>query len=242
MRSPFASILFAGLPLVLAAQAPGPDDPATLAGQIAGDTYISATGLFRIAVPVLPELGGNISDTPNVVTFSDAFATHITIAVVPLDATQRWELSTGSKKDYLVKFFSVLPLADFRQKFPGAAVESATFLPKLQDGALLVYVLLPGGSMFNQRIALFGASDNLPTAKRGNLLFVKGDNIFILSSELAERSTERSLYTKTTAQEDEILRERLLDVLGAIRFTGAAAATPAANPAATPAVAPSVGK
>jgi hypothetical protein len=229
MRSSLASILFIGLPLGLAAQAAGPDDSASLAGQVAGDTYISATGLFRIAVPVLPELGGNITDTPNVVTFADSFTTHITIAVIPLDATQRWELSTGSKKDYLVKFFSDFLLADFRQKFPGSAVESATFLPNLQNGALLVYALLPGGSMFNPRLALFGASDNLPTAKRGNLLFVKGDNIFILSSEIAERATERSLYTKTTAQEDEILRNRLLEVLGAIRFTGTVAATPSAG-------------
>ena len=229
MRSSFALSLVLGLPLVLAAQTPGPDDPGMLAGQVADDTYLSATGLFRIAVPVLPELGGTITDTPNVVTFADAFTTHLTIAVIPLDATQRWELSTGSKKDYLVKLFSGFLLSDFRQKFPGAAVESATFLPKLQDGALLVYALLPGGSMFNARLALFGASDNLPTAKRGNLLFVKGDHIFILSSEMAERATERSLYTKTTAQEDEILRNRLLDLLGAIRFTGAAAATPGAE-------------
>jgi len=200
-----------------------------LAGQIAGDTYVSATGLFRIAVPVLPELGANVTDTINVVTFADAFTTHITIAVFPLDATQRWELSTTSKKEYLVKFFSGFLLSDFRQKFPGSAVESATYLPTVQDGALLVYALLPGGSMFNQRIVLFGASDNLPTAKRGNLLFIKGDNIFILSSEIAERATERSLYTKTTAQENEILQDRLLDVLRKMRFTGAAVATPSAG-------------
>ena len=226
MRLSFASILFIGLPLMLAAQESGPDYPAMLAGQIAGDTYLSATGLFRIAVPVLSELGGTITDTPDVVTFADSYTTHITIAVIPLDSTQRWELSTGSKKDYLVKFFSGFLLADFRQKFPGSSVESATFLPKLQEGALLVYALLPGGSMFNQRVALFGAADNLPTAKRGNLLFVRGDYIFILSSEIAERATERSLYAMTTAQEDEILRKRLLDVLGKIQFTGAAAATP----------------
>jgi hypothetical protein len=229
LRSSLASILFTGLPLVLAAQAGGPDDSASLSGQVVGDTYLSATGLFRITVPVLPELGGNITDTPNVVTFADAFTTHITIAVFPLDATQRWEISTTSKKDYLVKFFTGFLLTDFRQKFPGSAVESATFLPNLQNGALLVYALLPGGSMFNPRLVLFGASDNLPTAKRGNLLFVKGDNIFILSSEIAERATERSLYTKTTAQEDEILRNRLLEVLGAIRFTGTVAATPSAG-------------
>ena len=229
MRSSFALILFTGLSLVPAAQAAAPDDSAALAGQVVGDTYLSATGLFRITVPVLPELGGNINDTPNVVTFADSFTTHITIAVIPLDATQRWELSTGSKKDYLVKFFSDFLLADFRQKFPGSAVESATFLPNLQNGALLVYALLPGGSMFNPRLVLFGASDNLPTAKRGNLLFVKGDNLFILSSEMAERATERSLYTKTTAQEDEILRQRLLGVLMSMRFTGTAAATPSAG-------------
>ena len=83
--------------------------------------------------------------------------------------------------------------------------------------------------MFNQRIVLFGASDNLPTAKRGNLLFIKGDNIFILSSEIAERATERSLYTKTTAQENDILQDRLLDVLRKMRFTSAAVATPSAG-------------
>ncbi len=228
IRSSFASILFLGLPLALSAQAGGPDDSTPLAGQIVGDSYASATGLFRLPLPVLPELGGTITDTPNVVTFADAFTTHITIAVFPLDATQRWELSTSAKKDFLVKFFTGFLLNDFRQKFPGSAVESATFLPKLQDGALLVYALLPGGSMFNQRIALFGAGDNLPTAKRGNLLFVRGDNLFILSSEIAERATERSLYTKTTVQENEILQGRLLDVLGSMRFAAAATTAPAA--------------
>jgi hypothetical protein len=229
MRSCLASLLFTGLPLVLAAQTAAPDDTAPLAGQVVGDTYLSPTGLFRITVPVRPELGGNITDTPNVVTFADAFTTHITIAVFPLDATQRWELSTTTKKDYLVKFFSGILLTDFRQKFPGSAVESATYLPTVQDGALLVYALLPGGSMFNQRVVLFGVTDKLPTAKRGNLLFIKGDNLFILSSEIAERATERSLYTKTTAQEDEILRQRLLDVLTSLRFTGPAAAASSAG-------------
>jgi len=229
MRFSLASILFTGLPIVLAAQSAEPDDSGVLAGQIAGDAYVSPTGLFRIAVPVLPELGANITDTTNVVTFADAFTTHITIAVFPLDATQRWELSTTSKKEYLVKFFSGFLLSDFRQKFPGSSVESATYLPSVQEGALLVYALLPGGSMFNQRIVLFGASDNLPTAKRGNLLFIKGDNIFILSSEIAERATERSLYTKTTVQENEILQDRLLDVLRKMRFTSAAVATPSAG-------------
>ena len=228
MRSSLASILFIGLPLVLSAQADGPDDSGSLTGKIVGDTYASATGLFRVSVPVLSELGGTITDTPNVVTFADSFTTHITIAVFPLDATQCWELSTGSKKDYLVKFFTGFLLTDFRQKFPGAAVESSSFLPTVQDGALLVYALLPGGSMFNQRIALFGAGDNVPTAKRGNLLFVRDDNIFILSSEIGERATERSLYTKTTAQENEFLQQRLLDVLGRMRFTSAAPAAPAA--------------
>ena len=230
MRSRLASILlFTGFPLVLAAQAGGPDDSSPLAGQVVGDSYLSATGLFRVTVPVLAELGGNITDTPNVVTFADAFTTHVTIAVFPLDATQRWELSTGTKKDFLVKFFTDFLLTDFRQKFPGAAVESANFLPTVQDGALIVYALLPGGSMFNQRIALFGATDNLPTAKRGNLLFLKGDNLFILSTEMAERATERSQYTRTTAQEDQILRDRLMDVLGRIRFVGAAAVAPGAG-------------
>ena len=55
-------------------------------------------------------------------------------------------------------------------------------------------------------------------AKRGNLLFVRNGHIFVISIELAERVIEGRSYNKTTAEEDEILRNRLTDIVSKITF------------------------
>ncbi|MFA5266045.1 MAG: hypothetical protein WC378_19660 [Opitutaceae bacterium] len=198
-----------------------------LMGKIQEDRYISPTGQFSMPIPVLEELGGQVTDSSNVVTFEDAFTTHITIAVYPMDNALRQQLATKTKKDFLADFFSQAILPSLLSQSRGSSVESAKFLPKTMDGALLLQTLMPGGTMFLHRIFLFGRHDNIPVAKRGNLLFVRGDSVFIISSELVERSTERSLYTKTTAEEDEILRERLLKILDRMTFT--TATNPSAN-------------
>src|SRR5688572_5185344 len=119
-----------------------------LEGKIEGKTYVSPTGTFKVVIPVLAELGGDITDTPNVVTFQDDFNVHVSIAAFPQDATQRWEHSTRGAKDYLIYFFSNFVLADFKQTFEGVQIESAKFLPGTLDGALLTYILVPGGTMF----------------------------------------------------------------------------------------------
>lgn len=203
----------------------GPPPP-PLAGKIDGKYYVSPTGTFRVVIPVLPELGGDIHDTPNVVTFQDDFNTHISIAAFPQDATQRWEMSTRGIKDYLIYFFSNFVLADFKQSFEGAQVEEgAKFLPQQLDGALIAYALLPGGTMFGDKVAQMDSSDRIPIAKRGNLLFVKNGYIFVISTELAERVIEGKTYKKTKAEEDEILRLRLNDVVDKIQFAKPAAAS-----------------
>lgn len=222
MRLLFALCMLTSLPLL----AQQPMDPGALAGRIDGRTYISPTGAFRVTIPVLPELGGHILDTPNVVTFQDSFNVLCTIAAIPMDATQRWEHSTRGPKDYLAYFFANSVMPDFQETFRGAEVESAKFAPSIGNGALLVYLLLPGGSMFADKLAFAAGSDAVPVAKRGNLLLVRNGWIFILSVELAERVIERSSYKKTTEEEDEILRHRLTDLLGKMTFTAPAESTP----------------
>lgn len=188
-----------------------------LEGKIEGKTYVSPTGIFKVVIPVLPELGGDITDTPNVVTFQDDFNVHVSIAAFPQDATQRWELSTRGLKDYLIYFFSNFVLSDFKQTFEGVQIESAKFVPGLLDGSLLTYLLIPGGTMFGERVPRLSA-DRIPVAKRGNLLFVRNGYIFVISTELAERVIEGRSYEKTTAEEDEILRNRLTDIVSKIAF------------------------
>ena len=197
-----------------------------LEGKVDGKTYVSPTGLFKVTIPVLPELGGDITDTPNVVTFQDDFNVHVSIASFPQDATQRWELSTRGTKDYLIYFFSNFVLADFKQTFMGVQIESAKFVPGTLGGSLLTYLLVPGGTMFADRAPRFG-SERPPTAKRGNLLFVRNDNVFVISIELAEKVIEGKSYNKSTADEDEILRKRLLEMVDKISFSRPPAATPA---------------
>ena len=207
-----------------------------LRGRVDGRTYYSATGDFKVTIPVLPELGGSITDTQNVVTFQDAFNLHVSIAEFPQDATQRWEMSTRGTRDYLAYFFANYVLSDFKRTFQGVQAESAVYVPSLMNGSLLAYILIPGGSMFADRIAALGPLDYTPVAKRGNLVFVKNGDIYVISTELAERVIEGKSYHKTPAEEDKILRARLEDILSKIVFLKNGSAASAADPVAKPSI------
>ncbi len=188
-----------------------------LAGRIDGTSYVAPSGSYRIAIPVLPELGGKVVDTPDVVTFEDDFNTHASIACFKMDATQRWEHEIRGRKDYLIWFFTEFVQRDFQERFPGSRVESAKYIPSIESGALLTYNLLPGGTMFRNRPA-YTEMDEPVVAKRGNLALIRDGFVYVLSIELAEKALERISYNKTVAEEDELLRRRLLELLARITF------------------------
>lgn len=197
---------------------PAQDGPAPLLGQVDGDYYVAANGAYRIRIPVLPQLGGTITDTQNVVVFQDDYSVHLSVGAFPQDATQHWELSTRGLQDYLTYFFGNFIMPDFIRTYPGAKVETATFAPQLLGGALFVYTLLPGGSMFEFRVPNLGASSTPPVAKRGNLVFIQKGYVYVISMELSERVTEGSAYHKTPEQENQILRRRLTDLASTMQF------------------------
>jgi len=85
------------------------------------------------------------------VTFQDQFNVHVSIAAFPMDATQRWELSTRGLKDYLTYFFDTFVMSDFRQMFPNSRIESTSYAPDVMNGAYTIFTLLPGGSMFGDK-------------------------------------------------------------------------------------------
>ncbi|HVU34521.1 MAG TPA: hypothetical protein VHE61_13890 [Opitutaceae bacterium] len=207
-------LAFALLSSVLALRA---QDAPALIGRVNGRTYVSPTGVFKVTIPVLPELGGAVTDTPNVVTFQDSFNVHVSIAAFPQDATQRWEMATRGKKDYLDYFFANFVLSDFKRSFRGVTVEDSKFRPDTMGGALITYILIPGGSMFTDHMPPV-TNGAVPVAKRGNMLFVKNGYIFVISTELAERVIEGSAYKKTPKEEDAILDQKLSDVLDKMDF------------------------
>lgn len=216
------------VPLALLALSIAPLSAQTgLAGRVDGNQYVSPTGAYRITIPVLPELGGKIVDTPEVVTFEDDFNVHASLACFKMDATQRWEHETRGRRDYLIWFFTNFVQRDFQARFPESRVESAKFIPGMEGGTLLTYNLLPDGTMFANRPS-FSATGEVFVAKRGNLLFLRDGHVYVMSMELAERALERRTYTKTTEEEDELLRRRLLELYGRISFTSTPASAPAA--------------
>lgn len=187
-------------------------------GSVDGNTYTAPGGFYSINIPVLPELGGTISDTDNVVVFQDDYNVHVSIGAFPQDATQRWELSTRGLKDYLTYFFSNFVMPDFTQMFPGTKIESTAFNPDQLGGAMLAFTLLPNGSMFNQQVSRFRDSDKPLVAKRGNLVFIRHNVVYVISVELAERVIEGDSYHKSTADEDRILRDRLDQLVSSMTF------------------------
>jgi hypothetical protein len=203
------------------------EEASTLVGSIDGGVYTSPTGAFKITIPVLRELGGVVHDTANVVTFHDSFGLQISVGAFEQDATLKWELSTRGTKDYLIYFLGTYILPDFKRFCPETHVESAGYSTDFLDGTLFAYILLPGGSMFDDSPA-FGAPGPPPVAKRGNAIFVRNGYTFVISTELSERVTEGSHYDKTVQEEDQILRNRLAGIVGKIQFTKAA------KPTATP--------
>lgn len=188
-------------------------------GRVDGDTYVSPTGLYRMKIPVLPQLGGTISDTANVVTFDDDFNIHLSVAAFPLSPELKSDLETRGSKDFLAGFFTNIVMPDFVSKFPGSTVEqNAAFLPQTMDGAMLIFSLHPGGSNFELR-STFLHRNKPVVAKRGNLCFVKYGYVVVISTELAERALERSTYNKRPEEENAILRQRLLDLVAKMEFT-----------------------
>lgn len=193
-----------------------------LYGSLKSDHYVAPGGTYSVRVPVLPDLGGEITDTENVVTFDDTVGTHISLASFPLDMSQRWDLTEMGLRDYLSSFYVTYVLKDFQDRYPGSKAESTLFVPELMEGSLMGFALLPGGSAFaNQLTINVGPEEPSPVAKRGNLLFVRGDRIFIISIELAERVTQQRFFKKTPEEENVILRERLIQFAGRIQFPAA---------------------
>jgi hypothetical protein len=198
--------------------------PTRLYGRIEGDLfhadgyYTSPTGLYKVKIPVLPQLGGTVSDTLNFVTFDDDYKIHINIGAFPLSRELKTDFETKGTKDFLIYFFTNLVMPDYARSFPGAKMEqNAVFLGKYQDGSILIFTLLPGGSSFDRRVRLAGFTGPA-VAKRGNLSFLKNGHVFIISTELAERVLEGSTFKKSAEEEDAILRQRLMDIVAKMEF------------------------
>lgn len=142
------------------------------------------------------------------------------LPVFSLDSTQRWEFETRGRRDYLLYFFNSFVLADFQKRFPESRIESARYLPDLLEGTMITFALLPGGSNFEGKNRVITTPiENPVVAKRGTLLMVRDRHIYIVSTEQAERATQRSTYNLTADEENLQLTERLVTLVNQFEFT-----------------------
>ena len=206
-----------------------------LVGAIDGNDYIHPSGAFRIRIPIYQELGGEINDTENVVTFQDAFGEHYSIGVFPMNNDFRVEEAKRGHKDFLDWFFQTFIESDFRRTIPGTNHEpNARYNASTQGGALFTILNIPNGSVYMERVFVFPPRTPV-IAKRGNLVFIREGFVYVLSTELSERVFEYGTWNKTDAEEEEILRQRVYDLLSRMVFMKPGAnATPLA-PALAPA-------
>ena len=170
-------------------------------------------------------LGGVITDTESLVVFDDAYLTHLTIANYPLDATQKWDLSISTPKEYLIDFFGKFVLKNYRDVYKDVPVrvdEQARFIPSMFGGAFIGYITIPGGTYFASRIYHLAPDFAKPRiAKYGVLLF--GSTTEPSSSSAWNWPNARpraARYQLTSDQEDTTLRARLLDIASKIQFLG----------------------
>jgi hypothetical protein len=223
-RSALVALAFLLVCCGLRAQVP----PATgYFGRLEGEYYTAPGNIYRFPIPIMPQFGGQVQDTENVVTFDDPLGLHLSIASFPLDLSQKWEWETRGAREYLAYFHTTFVLADFLQRYPDAHDESSIFVPDLYNGTLIVFSLLPGGSAFEERSSVLGTPVREPAvAKRGTLLFVRDGRIFVLSLELAERVTQRATFHLKPEEENALLRDRLITHARRLEFPRPAGARP----------------
>jgi len=200
---------------------PPADDAPQLRGRIVSDRYFAASGAFSVALPKLNKDSAAIMDSESIVVFKDQVSMFVMIGGWAMPAIQKWQLETSSPKEFLVGFFRDYVLRPSAEECPEIKLEepAAGFLPEFEGGALLTYTLLPNSSAFKVDPAV-AALPNPPTpvAKRGTLVFLKGNHVFAISIELAERVTQQSRYNLTKEKEDKVLLERLSKVASAMEF------------------------
>lgn len=220
--------LFLAIALALLAPLSAQEDEGIYGAIDEYNQYISPGGFFTMPIPVLPELGGVVHDTPSVVTFRDMYGTHVFVGRVAIEEPLRTEFVSRPRKEFLAGAFATHILPQYSRLYEGTTTSVAKYLSTVHDGAVFVSALIPNGTSFADRVVLL-EGEAMPAAKRGFLVFIKNDELVIISTELYERVLLRDTFKKTPEEEDAILQRRLLALANSITF----AARPKPAPAPT---------
>ena len=177
-----------------------------LQGKIEDTIYISAKGKFKVPIPVNKQWGGMIQDTPQAVSFTDDFGR---LYRIECSNSETYKLQAIEKKSYLQEFLNgfYLPQTVFHYR-PSARIIEEYYIVDLLDGAYFCIVNIPEGSI------TVSSSDRKNytqhEARRGLLLFIIKNRIYIVSSDVGEK----------LSKEDETrqIKKQLIDFTKTIIF------------------------
>jgi hypothetical protein len=214
------SILVGFIAVGIASSEAAPE-PTPLLGELIQNTYHSPNQAYSITVPISLDVGGTVTDTPQVVTFQDEFNLHASIACFDVDTAQNREDQARGRRDYLIWFYRQQVHPQFQKRFEGASIDSARFVPEMLHGSLIVYSRLPAGSMFEDRLD-FSLVETTTEAIRGNMLFVESGHLYVVSLELAKLLLNPESRALPLDEQQDLLRKQLLDIVGRMTFRSSA--------------------
>jgi len=179
--------------------------------------YSSPSQVFKVPVPVDRNLGGNIADATNAVSFTDDFGRLFRIEFSSLPSQWGSRLGKADKEQSLKDFLeqAYLP-ATILKAIPDASVEYLEYMDQILGGALYAEAYLPKGSI--NAVSKGGSSFAREDAKRGLLLFLHKNNIFIISTCLMQLSSDGSSDIKEKEKIRGLLKNNTLSFAQSIQF------------------------
>jgi hypothetical protein len=176
--------------------------------------YNSPLDNFTVPIPVNPEQGGRIQSQEGIVGFSDDVGTLLRIDYYPLPPEYLEEMQFQGKEKY---FHSIIidkyvPQAIFAN-VQGAEIKYTEYLEDILNGYYYVLVDMPKGSTISKQ-ENNGSAIRLD-AYRGLLAFIKGEFLYIVSSQ---RSFFEGNIPASVKQEAEEIKQDILEFVETIEF------------------------
>ncbi|MCC5651036.1 hypothetical protein LC609_14560 [Nostoc sp. XA013] len=190
------------------------EDETVVIEDFSDQTYQSPLGNFTVPIPVDPQQGGRIQSQEGVVGFSDDIGTLLRIDYYPFPLEQLEELEAIGQEEYLQTILvdKYVPQAIFAN-VPDASVEYTEYLEDTLRGAYYVLIDMPKGSTISKQ-ENNGTAMRLD-AYRGLLTFIKGEFLYIVSSQHSFINGETP---DSVEEEAEDIKESILEFVETIEF------------------------
>lgn len=186
-------------------------------GYGADGTYYSPIGRFQLPVPVSSAMGGKTTEKKGSVSFIDDMCSLYRIDYGRLGEHEKRLFKKMGREKYLSSFFTNVYLDTFlRRRMPELKIDFEEYLGDEKSGILYAQLDAPKGSVCT--ISSDGAPPMRLDAKRGIVVVVYGDRIFVITTELWQLPLPSGITLKELhAQQEQQLKENTMSFMRTIK-------------------------